>query len=145
MDEVEQLLERGKVMQLHGLSNAQWNGSIVSIDERFVENDGVIKFVCEVMFGENKGKKLKVKETNLIEIQPIPSKKLYSMKAELTKLRNSFEEVRDSTRSCKERDIIINSIYEKVNHMSTEVPNCCMLWDLIGKYVSRIFFTLFDT
>ena len=113
MDEVERLLEGCKVMQLHGLSNTQWNGSIVSIDERSVDNEGETKFVCEVIFGDNKGKKLKVKETKLMEIQSLPPKKLHSMKAELTKLRNSFEEVRDSTRSCKERDIIITSIYEQ--------------------------------
>ena len=131
MDEVELLLERGKVMQLHGLSNAQWNGSIVSIDARSVDIEGETKFVCEVIFGDNKGKKLKVKETNLMEIPRLPIKQLNRMK-ELSKLRKEFDEACDSPRGSKKRESIKN-IYEKLKDMSAIVPNCCMIWDSLAK------------
>lgn len=55
---VDELLEYGKIMQLHGLSHAEWNGRSVSIEERLVEN-GETKCICEVIFSD---KKIKVKE-----------------------------------------------------------------------------------
>ena len=132
MNTSELLLECGKIMQLHGLSNAQWNGSVVSIDERSAAN-GDIRFVCEVIQGENKGKKLKVKESNLIEVPQLSPEKLSDMKEEFSKLREAFKEVQDAPRFGIKQRATIKRIYKKANDMIAEVPNCCMLWDFLTK------------
>ena len=138
MNTSELLLECGKIMQLHGLSNAQWNGSVVSIEERSAAN-GDIRFVCEVIQGENKGKKLKVKESNLIEVPQLSPEKLNSMKDELSKLREEFKVAQDAPRIGIKQRATIKRIYNKLKSMIADVPNCCMLWDLLGR-VCKLFY-----
>ena len=91
------------------------------------------RFVCEVIQGDNKGKKIKVKAINLQEIKSPSSERISVMKDELSKLREEFKVVQDAPRGKKRRDIIIKGIYNKVKDMIAEVPNCCMLWDSLGK------------
>ena len=87
--EANQLLECGKVVQLAGLSSAQWNGCIVSIEERSIDN-GETRFTSEVIFGESKGKKLRVKESNLTEVPPPSPERRKCIQDELTKLKLNF-------------------------------------------------------
>ena len=64
-------IERGKIMQLHGLSTAQYNDCIVDIGE-FDENS--MRYSCEVILGKHKGKGLAIKLSNLREVpRPSPS------------------------------------------------------------------------
>ena len=130
--EANQLLECGKVMQLAGLSSAQWNGCIVSIEERSIDN-GETRCTCELIFGESKGKKLKVKEANLIEVSPPSPERRKYVQDELTKLYYGFKDAREAGKSSEQQETI-NSFLNKAKDLNAEVPNCCLLWDLLGQF-----------
>ena len=129
--EAAQLLESGKIMKLVGLSSDQWNGSIVSIEERSIEN-GETRCVCEIIFGESKGKKLKVKESNLVEVPPPSPERRECIQDELTKIYYRFKDAREAGKSSEQQETI-NSFLNKAKDLNAEVPNCSLLWDLLAQ------------
>ena len=67
---MDHLIEQGMIMQLWGLLSVQWNGCIVDVGE--IDTD-FMRYSCEVITGETKGRKLAVKIKNLTEVsQPPP-------------------------------------------------------------------------
>ena len=66
---MENTIEQGKIMRLHGLSTIQWNGCIVDAGKTDKET---LRYSCEVILGRYKGRKLAIKVANLEEV-PRPS------------------------------------------------------------------------
>ena len=124
-------------MVLVGLSESQLDGCIVSIDGRLEEN-GEISYLCDVISGENKGKKLKVKGDNLTEVLPLPPDQLNLANEKCSKLFSEFDNVKNVDNLNTER---INKLIEETNELIEVVPNCCVLWQLLesyGKYLCLI-------
>lgn len=116
-------------MQLHGLSAAQYNGCVVDVGE-FDENS--MRYSCEVILGELKGKKLAVKMSNLIEVpRPSPyaissAASKYSMLSdELSKLK------RDKGESKSMRNYVIDKMIHETEELLSVVPNCAAVWSLL--------------
>ena len=124
-----EILEYGKIMKLHGLSATQWNDSIVDIVERLDEN-GQIRYICEVILGDNKGKKLKVKEVNIMEVPPPPPEQLKHVNEKCAELYVESS-VQTSTSLNIER---LNKLLAETHELIKVVPNCCVLWHLLTIY-----------
>ena len=125
---MDDTIEPGKIVQLHGLSAAQYNGCVVDVGE-FDENS--MRYSCEVILGELKGKKLAVKMSNLIEVpRPSPyaissAASKYSMLSdELSKLK------RDKGESKSMRNYVIDKMIHETEELLSVVPNCAAVWSL---------------
>ena len=81
-----------------------------------------------------------MKDSHLIEIPPLPIKKLSSMKCEYSKLLKAYTQFDDMHR-CKKKRETNKDLYRRAKEMIAEVPNCCMLWDLMVKICKLIYFS----
>ena len=129
---MENTIEPGKIMQLHGLSAAQYNGCIVDVGE-FDEN--TTRYSCEAVLGELKGKKLAVKMSNLIEVpRPSPyaissaASKYSILSEELSKLKGNKGESKSM------RSYIIDKLIHETEELISILPNCATLWSLLYKF-----------
>ena len=125
-----EILECGKIMKLHGLSASQWNGNAVSIMEQLEEN-GQRRYLCEVILGENKGKKLKVKEVNLMEIPPPSADQLELANEKCSEILIEFGSVYMAHPINVAQ---INKLRVEINELIEVVPNCCVLWQQLAAY-----------
>ena len=123
-------MEYGTIMQLVGLSESQWNGCIVSID-RLLEENGEISYLCDVILGENKGKKLKVKEGHITEVPPLPPDQLKVANEKFSELFSEFDNVKKADSLNTER---VNKLIDETNTLIEVAPNCCVLWQLLASY-----------
>ena len=64
---MEDIIEQGKILQVHGLSATQYNGCILAVGQQTSENN-ITRYACEIIVGQYKNKKLSIKPINLMEI-----------------------------------------------------------------------------
>ena len=126
---MENTFESGKIMQLHGLSAAQYNGCIVDVGE-FDENS--MRYSCEVILGDLKGKKLAVKMSNLIEVpRPSPSVIDFAI-SKFLKISSEFESLQTNrSESGSMQNSQVDKIIREMEQLLLLVPNCACLWRLL--------------
>ena len=115
-------IEQGKIMQLYGLSAAQWNGCIVDVGKR-TESDAT-RYSCEVILGENKGKVLAVRSDNLMDIPALTAEEHACAVTKYDYFNQTFEA---GTTNVDELLIIANEVI-------TVVPNDCSIWHIIADF-----------
>ena len=119
-------IEQGKIMQLYGLSEAQWNGCIVDVGKRF-ESDTIVRYSCEVVLGENKGKLLAIKRANLMDIPALTAKERACARSKYDRMIDEF----DSTDNIDERWNMANEIISAVPHEDSIwyiIANACKFY-----------------
>ena len=133
--EIEQdLIDSGKIMQLHGLSAVKWNGSIVDVGEQSIEN-GIIRYACLIILGENKGKKIAIKAENLIEFPKPSSAQLKLAFDKFAKVSREFVSIRRANITRGDR---IEKLIKNTNEIIELVPNCCILWQQLASYCKLV-------
>ena len=129
-----ELIDCGKIMQLHGLSAVKWNGSIVDVGKQSTEN-GIIRYNCELILGENKGKKIAIKAENLIEIPTPTSAQLKLVSDKFAKVSREFVNIRRANITRGDR---IEKLIKNTNEIIELVPNCCVLWQQLASYCKLV-------
>ena len=127
-------------MQLRGLSSVQWNGCIVDVG--MIDKD-LMRYSCEVITGESKGRKLAVKIANLTEVPP-PSPHVYVLAA--SKFLIVSCELESFKANKRESNSMENSTIDKILHVAEElssvVPNCAALWNLYNQICTYFFYQI---
>ena len=124
--EMEDILAQGKILQVHGLSATQYNGSVVAVGQQSLENN-TTRYACEVIVGQYKNKKLSIKPINLIEI---PKQTQTLLDIAIYKFSYVENQVIEARRIRNKDKVYINSILNHAYEIMTIVPNCCMLWQV---------------
>ena len=126
---MEELLECGRVMKLHSLNAAQWNGCIVAVNDRAIEST-TTRYVSEVVLGEKEGKLIKVKRTNLMEIAA-PSEVDIEKASQVGWFASSV-----MGDLLSETFTLGSPSFEKtvtiIKMMISFVPSCCVAWHLFA-------------
>ena len=125
-NDLEDIIEQGKILQVHGLSATQYNGSIVAVGQQSSENN-ITRYACEVIVGQYKHKKLSIKPINLIEI---PKQTQELLDIAIYKFSFVENQVIEARRIRNKDKVNINSILNHAYEIMTIVPNCCMLWQV---------------
>ena len=133
-------IEKGKIMQLHGLSATQWNGCIVDVG-KFDEN--TTRYSCEVIVGKHRDRKLAVKMSNLTDVPQPAASAITVAIFKFSVLSCTFEAIKDQN-SVSElaKNKAMDTILLEAKELLKTVPNCAVLWRLIQQ-VCKFFLYIF--
>ena len=126
---MENTIEQGKIMRLHGLSTTQWNGCIVEVSKTDKET---LRYSCEVIVGRYKGRKLAIKVANLEEVPRPPSYTIFLAMSRFSVLSCILKSLQiDDSGSGSSENMAIDEILQAAMALLLIVPNCAALWKLL--------------